>query len=236
MKKAVCLQHVSFEGPGCFEKLLNDAGYALHWSMVPQEGIPSDPGEFLLIMGGPMSVNDREPWIAVEIEFIRNAIAKSIPCLGICLGSQLMAKAVGGHVYQGAEMEIGMTPVHLTTAGRKDPVLGRLPSKFEAFEWHSEGIALPDNAVVLAASKLFPVQAFRWGASAYGLLFHVEIEAPGVDALCAQCEMDLVRARLTSEGVQQQVEPHLPRLHEFAASIINAMTNLTPGSGGRHGS
>lgn len=217
--RAVCLQHVPFEGSGGLAGLLEKRGYRVECRVVPEVGLPSDPGDFLLVMGGPMSVNDPDPWIADELAFIRKAVEAGVPFVGICLGSQLLAKALGARVYPGLALEIGMTPIRLTPEGKKDPVFSAMPDPWDVFEWHGEVFDLPAGAVPLAANDLC-IQAFRYGERAYGLLFHPELERSGIEALCRECSGDLCRAKLESSDVLAQAEPHLARLHDWADQLI----------------
>ncbi|HEX7765763.1 MAG TPA: type 1 glutamine amidotransferase [Nitrospira sp.] len=182
--RAVCLQHVPFEGPGAFATALTNRGVSLDRYLIPQDGLPKDAGELLIVMGGPMSVNDSDQWIAEETAFIRSALQAGIPVIGVCLGSQLMAKALGATVRPGKALEIGMTPVRLTAEAKLDPIFKKLPDSFEVFEWHGEIFDLPQDCVPLAGSTIAPLQAFRYGTRAYGLLFHLEMEPAGIDALC----------------------------------------------------
>src|SRR5215831_10422042 len=122
MPKAVCLQHVPFEGPGVFAKALVKRGVGLHYSLVPKDGLPNAAGDLLIVMGGPMSVNDSDKWIAEETAFIRSALLAGTPVIGVCLGSQFMAKALGATVRSGKALEIGMTSVRLTDVWKQDPV------------------------------------------------------------------------------------------------------------------
>ena len=223
MKKAVCLQHVEFEGPGFLHPILTELGYRIDRSLVPRDGLPADAGDFLLVMGGPMSVNDRDEWVSAEEAFIRDAVRLHIPVLGICLGSQFIAKACGGIVEPGPQPEIGMTTLHRTEAGACDPCFSVFPEVFEAFEWHGEGIAVPASAAVLAGSPLFPVQAFRVGPQAYGFLFHVEVEPDGVAALCREGEADLRRARLTQAEVEETAEPHFPVMQSYLTAFMRRL-------------
>jgi len=218
--RAVCLQHVPFEGPAAFATALQNHDVRLESYLVPNDGLPKDSGDLLIVMGGPMSVNDPDPWIAEETAFIRSALLAGIPVIGVCLGSQFMAKALGATVRPGQALEIGMTPVHLTSEARKDPVFKTLPDSFAVFEWHGEVFDLPKDCVPLAGSDTAPLQAFRYGSCAYGLLFHLEMELSGVDSLCRECAPDLVKARLTAQEVKDAATPHLPTLHRFADRLI----------------
>ena len=218
--RAICLQHVPFEGPGAFTASLAKRGARVEQYLVPQIGLPTDAGDLLIVMGGPMSVNDPDPWIAEEASFIRSALLAGKPVLGICLGSQLMAKALGAAVRPGRAVEIGMTPIHLTDEGKQDPVFATQPETFDVFEWHGEIFDLPNGCVPLAGSDAAPLQAFRYGSRAYGLLFHLEMEPTGIEALCRECAPDLTKARVTAHQVTAAALPHLPQLHQVADLMV----------------
>ena len=218
--RAVCLRHVPFEGPGAFATSLANLGVALDYYLVPNDGLPSDPGDLLIVMGGPMSVNDPEPWIVEETAFIRSALHASKSVIGVCLGSQFMAKALGATVRPGKALEIGMMPIRLTAEAKQDPVFKTLPDSLDVFEWHGEVFGLPDDCVPLAGSEIAPLQAFRYGTCAYGLLFHLEMEDKGIDSLCRECAPDLMKARLTAQEVKAAATPCLPTLHQFADRLI----------------
>ena len=218
--RAVCLQHVSFEGPGAFAAALMKHGSSIECHLVPKKGLPHDSGDLLIVMGGPMSVNDPDPWISEETTFIRSALLAGKPVIGVCLGSQFMAKALGATVRSGKALEIGMTPVRLTNEGRGDPVFGPCPDTFEVFEWHGEVFDLPNDCVPLAGSDIAPLQAFRYGPCAYGLLFHLEIEEHGIDSLCRECVPDLSKAKLTAQQVKSTALCHLPQLHQIADRLV----------------
>lgn len=218
--RVVSLQHVPFEGPGAFAKALAKRGVALEYSLVPKDGLPKDAGDLLIVMGGPMSVNDSDKWIVQETAFIRSVLLAGKPMIGVCLGSQFMAKALGATVRSGKALEIGLTPVRLTDAGKQDPVFGVGPESFGVFEWHGEVFDLPNDCVPLAGSDIAPLQAFRYGDRAYGLLFHLEMEEDGIDSLCRECAPDLMKACLTGHQVRSAALPELPQLHQMADRLI----------------
>jgi GMP synthase (glutamine-hydrolysing) len=218
--RAVCLQHVPFEGPGAFTAALTKRSVSLAPRLVPKDGLPKDAGDLLIVMGGPMSVNDPDTWITEEAEFIRSALLAGKPVVGVCLGSQFMAKALGATIRPGKALEIGMTPVRLTDAGKNDPVFGAGPEAFDVFEWHGEVFDLPEDCVALAESEIAPLQAFRYGNHAYGLLFHLEMEESGIASLCRECAPDLMKARLTAQHVTSAALPRLPQLHQTADRLI----------------
>jgi GMP synthase-like glutamine amidotransferase len=218
---AVCLQHVPFEGPGAFAASLARRGVQLEHHLVPKDGLPKDTGDLLIVMGGPMSVNDPDSWIAEETAFIRSALRAGQPVIGVCLGSQFMAKALGATVRAGKALEIGMTQVRLTPEAKYDPVFRTWPESFEVFEWHGEVFDLPNECVPLAGSEIAPLQAFRYGVRAYGLLFHLEMERTGIDSLCRECAPDLVKAHLSAQQVKTSALPQLPELHQMADRLIS---------------
>lgn len=227
MRRILCLQHVPFEGPGYFEKAFSECGCAIERRLVPEQGLPDAAPDAMLVMGGPMSVNDSAPWIARETGFIREQVARGVPYLGVCLGSQFLAKATGGGVQPGPAPELGITQIRLTDAAKHDPLFAHFPESLGVFQWHGEGIQLPEGAVALAQSPLFPVQAFRYGRAAYGLLFHLEIEAAGIDALCSNAPNDLRRSGRKREDVEAEASSHLSTLNEHARQIVRRFAELT---------
>ena len=137
----------------------------------------------LVVMGGPMGVHDSEdhPWLGPERELIRDAVDNGTPVLGVCLGSQQLAAALGAEVTSGPIEEVGPGQVELTAEGRRDPVLGPeyhglSGTAVPCVHWHRDTFTLPSGAVHLAASRAFPHQAFRFGDRAYGLQFHIEVD------------------------------------------------------------
>lgn len=139
----------------------------------------------LVVLGGGMGVyeQDRLPHLRAEIELLKSAVAAGRPVLGICLGSQLLAAALGGTVAPTGRQEIGWYRVKLESA--RDPLFDGAPRDFVAFHWHGDAFTLPDGAVALASSTLTPLQAFRYGARAWGVQFHLETDAEVLQAMVA---------------------------------------------------
>lgn len=132
----------------------------------------------IIVLGGAMGVHDtdRHPFLVTLQEFIQRCVADSIPLLGICLGGQLLAEAVGGRVTAGRCGEKGVLAVRLSAEGADDPLFAGIPQEFVTFQWHNDCFALPEGAVLLASSSVCPGQAFRFGENAYGLQFHPEVD------------------------------------------------------------
>ena len=174
--RAHYLQHVPFEGLGSIEPWFEAAGYEItHTRFFESTRLPSvDDVQFLVVMGGPMSVNDEDrfPWLVAEKQFIRRAVGSGKPVLGVCLGAQLIASALGARVYPHHCKEIGWFPVSAVAADGSG--LFCFPPQLDAFHWHGETFDLPSGAVRLARSEGCENQAFQLGRCVIGLQFHLE--------------------------------------------------------------
>jgi GMP synthase-like glutamine amidotransferase len=164
------VQHVAFEGPGAIA-LRMDRG-----DLLPLPAVFAEVAG-LVVMGGPMSVHDDLAWLAEERALLRRAVEAGLPVLGVCLGAQQLAAALGAPVLEGPAPEYGVGEVHLTTAAISDPVLGPAPTPLPCVHWHGDTFGLPEGAVRLAGNAAYENQAFRFGDRAYGLQFHVEVTA-----------------------------------------------------------
>jgi GMP synthase (glutamine-hydrolysing) len=177
--KILVFQHVPYEPLGTLDPLLKESGFRIRYvnfGREPASRPALEKYEALIVLGGPMNSDqiDTFPNLITEVEIIREAVEQDMSVLGICLGAQLLAKALGGSVSRNAVREIGWYDVDLTEAGASDPVLAAFASQQQVFQWHEDGISLPPGAVCLAGSVASPVQAFRYGVHAYGFQFHLE--------------------------------------------------------------
>ncbi len=191
----LAIKHIDIEGPGSIAEYLSDAARLISIIDISKGGtLPKDFKyiEAIISLGGPMNVYEEEkyPFLKQEDIFIKKALLHKIPFLGICLGSQLLAKATGAKVTKSPQQEIGWSQVNLTDAGKKDPLFQNLPDELKAFQWHEDMFEIPPNGVLLALSESCPHQAFRVGESAYGLQFHVEVTPKIVDSWIAAYAKD----------------------------------------------
>ena len=223
------LQHEVVEHPGVFRKFLQEDGHT--WVAVELdkgEPLPELNGfDALWAMGGPMDVwqEDRHPWLGAEKIFIRKAVEEvGLPFLGLCLGHQLLAEALGGTVGPSQIPEIGVNEVQLTEAGASGVFFDGVAEQFKCLQWHSaEVLQMPPGATCLATSPDCTVQAMKWGTRAYSMQFHVEIEATtvaewsgipeyaesleralgegAVDRLRAECAENMVRFNAMAERI-----------------------------------
>lgn len=188
------LQHVPFEGLGSIEAWLQDAGFTISSTgFFANEQLPAvEAIDFLVIMGGPMSVNDEVelPWLVAEKAFIRAVIDAGKPVLGICLGAQLIVNALGAKVYPNSKKEIGWLPI--SGVPTNVPGVFQFPAASTVFHWHGETFDLPAGAVHLARSTGCEHQAFQWGSSVIGLQFHLETTPKSARAIIAACGDELV--------------------------------------------
>jgi GMP synthase (glutamine-hydrolysing) len=190
------LQHVPFEGLGSIAGWAGVAGHAITSSALYRDApLPSlDAFDWLLILGGPMSVNDegRHPWLADEKRFIERAIGAGKTVLGLCLGAQLMANALGAKVQPNRYKEIGWFPVQRVQSPADPAVALVFPEYFEAYHWHGETFDIPDGAVHMALSAACPNQAFVYNERAVALQFHLETTPESAQSLIDNCRDELV--------------------------------------------
>lgn len=216
--RALVLQHVAIEGPGTLASCLEARGWTLE-TIALYEGarLPEDAQGYqtVIVMGGPMGVYDEAayPFLRHEHRFLTRVLTQGVPLLGICLGSQLLAKALGARVYRNPQKEIGWYTVDLTPAGVTDPLFAGLTSPIPVFQWHSDAFDLPVGATPLASSPLCTHQAFRYGDRVYGLLFHLELTPAVIHSWLTAFHDELV-------GMQGIIDParivaDLP--HRYAA-------------------
>ncbi len=224
----LALQHVDVERLSLLEEVLAQKGIpARYLALHKGEPLPRSLSDLedvgaIVVLGGPMGVYEEEkyPWLADELRFLREALHAGFPVYGLCLGAQLMAAALGARVYPGeGKKEIGWFPVYLTPEAKEDPLLGDEAASFPVFQWHGDTFDIPGGAVHLASSARYPNQAFRWGARAYAFQFHLEISMEDIstwlDAFAG--DMKSPRSDADPEAIQGEAPLHMETLNRRAA-------------------
>src|SRR5574337_84134 len=227
MKPLLVFQNIGCETPGIFLDVLQAEKRPVETVRLYEgDQAPDDLSPFagLLVMGGPMSVNDEadHPWLKTEDRLLKEALELDFPTLGVCLGSQLIAKAAGGTIRQGPCKEIGWYPVQLTRAAWRDRLFGGFPESIEVFEWHGEYFDTPPGAVNLARSTLYECQAFSIGRHVYGLLFHLEVTSSMVSdwvRIFAQ-ELDGVKDYIPPDAILELLPARIDALNRRARILF----------------
>jgi GMP synthase-like glutamine amidotransferase len=187
--RVLAFRHVPFEDVGHIRPVLEARGIEVTAVDLYRgdAGLP-DPSVFdgLIFMGGPMSANDDLPYLKQELAMLRDALGRGQPVLGVCLGSQLLARALGARVYRNPVKEIGWYDIELTAPAAADPLFAGLPPRQTVFQWHGETFHLAPGAELLATSPACRHQAFRFGRAAYGLQFHAEVTPAMIADWCGQ--------------------------------------------------
>ncbi len=196
--KIHCFMHVPFEGPGLIEAWIKEHGHQLNLTRFYESDALPDPTstDMLIIMGGPMNVFDyhMHTWMEDEIDWVAGFIKTGKPVLGICLGAQIMATALGSEVYPGKEKEIGWYNIRFLPSMGDYKICKTLPSARKVFHWHGDTFHIPKGAIRIAESNLFPNQGFIYEGHVIALQFHLEVTPTNVKALVENCRDELVPA------------------------------------------
>jgi GMP synthase-like glutamine amidotransferase len=154
--------------------------------------------DWLVIMGGAMGVHDSDqyPWIPEEIEFIKEAIHSGKIVIGICLGSQMIARVLGARVYKNSEPEMGFWPINFSQEAQQDNVFRHFPAQFDVMHFHFDTFTLPEAAILMASSIVTPVQAFRYGKNVFALQFHSELTESNLPVFIKELEAEIIPGAL----------------------------------------
>ena len=233
MTAILVIQHVPHERLGTFEEAFRGAGCTLQPLHVVDQGTwPSLNGlDGIVSMGGPQSVYDQAtyPWIRQELALLREAVKQQIPILGVCLGAQLLAAALGGRVTKNPQKEIGWYPLMREAGADDDAVFAPFGQTETVFQWHGDTFALPKGAVRLASSPLCQEQGFRYQEHAYGLQFHVEVTEPIIRAWMQtpinRAELASLNGQIDPMTIRRQSRQHIGRLQELAHHVATTFAH-----------
>ncbi len=231
MKQITVLQHLEGEGLGTLEPILSRAGISIRSIRVFEgEKVPDSLGASggLIVLGGSYGVYESEkyPFLLDEIRLIESALGENKPILGICLGSQLLASALGTKVYKSGRQEIGWHPVALSEAAKTDVLFGDTENRFAAYHWHGDAFDLPAGAVSLASSRLTEHQAFRYGDKFYGILFHPEATTEIISSMTEDFAEEAAEAGIEIKEILEDSEKHLPAFEATAAKVFGQWAKL----------
>jgi GMP synthase (glutamine-hydrolysing) len=216
-------------GGGLFEALVAERGHRLDVVSLAHDAAALEHPErydAIMVFGGAMHPDQdaEHPWFADELAFIRETIDRDVPLFGVCLGAQLIARAVGAKVGPAAKAEVGWRVVELNDAGRHDPVLGVLPGRLDAFQWHYYGFELPDGGVLLADNDAAR-QGYRLGERTWGVQFHPEVTRHMLDHWFVEGEAELGDA----EVVRRETDMFLPTWNEQGRLLCGAFLDYAAG-------
>nr|WP_240744240.1 type 1 glutamine amidotransferase [Desulfopila sp. IMCC35006] len=226
--RAHILQHVPFEEPGSIAPWLKSAHYQITATRFYRSASLPNPRDIdlLIALGGPMSVNDEErfPWLRIEKELIRQTIKAGKPVLGICLGAQLIASALGESVYPNRRKEIGWFPVQ--GLAHEDASIFSFPPSVDVFHWHGETFDLPDEAVLLARSEACENQAFQVGRRVIGLQFHLETTPETAQAIVTHCRQEILPSKFVQPEalILDQPPEKYQTINRLMTDILNFLT------------
>lgn len=223
LQTVVAIRHLAFEDLGCFEPVLIRAGYKVRYCDVGIDALWTlEPvkAELVIVLGGPIGAYEDEkyPFLRDEIDILKQRLAAGRPTIGICLGAQLMARALGAEVYPGPEKEIGFTPIHLTEEGRASCI--NVFDQAPVLHWHGDTFDLPDGAARLASTPICANQAFAYGRTAIAFQFHPEAGADGFERWLIGHAMEISVAGKSVESLRADHQALAPELKRRATTCL----------------
>ena len=224
MSKTVhAIYNIEFEDLGFIKTILSKNKIALHEHKAFSQSNLVQPSkeDVLIIMGGPMSVNDEDkyPFIKREVEIIQKHLENNGKIIGICLGAQLLAKALGSKIYKGLKKEIGWGSLKIEDQDKSNPILGL--SDIDVLHWHGETFDLPSGCERLASNSNYSNQAFKYKDLALGLQFHIEVTSTGLESWYKGHKHELDEEKIDIEYLRQQGKKKAPKLEAISTDIFN---------------
>jgi GMP synthase-like glutamine amidotransferase len=186
--------------------------------------------DWLVVMGGAMGVNDSDqyPWILSEIEFIKEVIHSGKIVIGICLGSQMIASALGARVYKNTEPEMGFWPIKFSKSAKQDSVFRHFPDKLDVMHFHFDAFTLPEGAVAMAESPVTPVQAFRYGSNVFALQFHSELTESSAPIFIRELASEIIPGSLVQNPPEMLQNIRYCRLNnEILSKVLDEIQILS---------
>jgi len=231
MSTVLVLQHVPFEGLGTIGDALAAAEVRVQYIHAAEgQAVPESTAlvEGLIVMGGPMAVYEQHlyPFLTEETRLIKDALDRQKPVLGICLGSQLLADALGASVHEGKRKEIGWSRVSMSENAIDDKLVAGIDPSFVAYHWHGDVFDLPAGAVSLASSDATEHQAFRYGANAYGFVFHLEATRDIIHAMVRAGQEELREIDANEDRILAETGEHLPCLQQIGGVVWKRWAQL----------
>ena len=227
MSTCLAIRHLAFEDLGSFAPLLRRHGFTVAYRDAGVDNFAARDlldADLLVVLGGPIGVNDARayPFLSQEIRLIEQRLAAHRPVLGICLGAQVMAKALGARVYKGRRKELGWGPISLTPAGEVSP-LAALAPRTQVLHWHGDTFDLPKGATLLASTKLCAHQAFAWHRHALALQFHIEVTALSLERWFIGNTLEIATTRgVDVASLRRATRRFAPALEERAPRVLRA--------------
>lgn len=212
MSKVLVIKNAGLEGSGTVGDLFESDGFELEIVSAKKEKIPALDHLAVLILGAPQSANDDLQYLRDEMDLIREAAKKNIPTLGICLGSQLIAKAFGANVYAGPKKEIGFYHDVRADPASKSRLFEGIANPFTVFHWHGDTFEIPKNATRLAYSEMYD-QAFQYG-SAVGVQFHFEVTKEIVLSWLDNTKENLNLPYIDPAKIRNQIDSNIENVQE----------------------